>query len=198
MLKLLCSPTCNYIINLTVSELFILSILFTNLAQDQILILILKCTCILKKLTLQPSFPVYLPFLFSADLSNQLILSKDATETEEGLKIRIFWYSIYLYTLIVTFGQGFPRDMIEPQWEKHDAAPLRSFQGLHRSSLHGGPLSLARQGSVSLAIDVIFKVMWKLSTNFLLPKKNTIKWWVLDVMTVDCLFLCFIVHSKRK
>ena len=116
-----------------------------------------------------------------------------------GLKnTYFFWYSIYLYTLIVTFGQGFPRDMIEPQWEKHDAAPLHSFQGLHRSSLHGGPWSLARQGSVSLAIDVIFKVMWKLSTNFLLPKKNTIKWWVLDVMTVDCLFLCFIVHSKRK
>ena len=88
-----------------------------------------------------------------------------------------------MYTLIVTFGQGFPRDMIEPQWEKHDAAPLRSFQGLHRSSLHGGPLSLARQGSVSLAIDVIFKVMLKLSTNFLLPKKNTlIERSVLDVM----------------
>ena len=96
MLKLLCSPTCNYSINLTVSELFILSILFTNLAQDQILILILKCTCILKKLTLQPSFPVYLPFLFSADLSNQLILSKDATETEEGLKIRISFGTAFI------------------------------------------------------------------------------------------------------
>ena len=101
-----------------------------------------------------------------------------------GLKnTYFFWYSIYLYTLIVTFGQGFPRDMIEPQWEKHDAAPLRSFQGLHRSSLHGGPLSLARQDSVSLAINVIFKVIWTLSTNFLLPKKNTlIERSVLDVM----------------
>ena len=72
---------------------------FTNLAQDQILILILKCTCILKKLTLQPSFPVYLPFLFSADLSNQLILSKDATETEEGLKIRISFGTAFICIL---------------------------------------------------------------------------------------------------
>ena len=139
-----------------------------------------------------------LSFLFSADLSNQLILSKDATETEEGLKIRISFGTAFIcipwsWHLDKAF---LARDMIQPQWEK--PAPLRSFLGLHQSSLHGGPLSLARQGSVSLAIDVIFKVMWKLSTNFLLPKKNTIKWWVLDVMTVDCLFLCFIVHSKRK
>ena len=160
MLKLLCSPTCNYIINLTISELFTLSNLFTNLAQDQILILILKCTCILMKLTLQSSFPVHAYFLFTQQIS-PTTLSKYAAETEEDIdkNTYFFWYSIYLYTLIVTFGQGFPRDMIEPQWEKHDAAPLRSFQGLHRSSLHGGPLSLARQGSVSLAIDVIFKVM---------------------------------------
>ena len=152
MLKLLCSPTCNYIINLTVSELFTLSNLFTNLAQAQILILILKCTCILKKLTLQPSFPVYASFLFSRSL--QLILSKYATETEEGIDktTYFFWYTIYLYTLI----RDIPQDMIQPQWEKHDATLLRcSFQGLHHSSLRRGSL----QGSVSLAIDVIFNLI---------------------------------------
>ena len=152
MLKLLCSPTCNYIINLTVSELFTLSNLFTNLAQAQILILILKCTCILKKLTLQPSFPVYASFLFSRSL--QLILSKYATETEEGIDktTYFFWYTIYLYTLI----RDIPQDMIQPQWEKHYAALLRcSFQGLHHSSLRRGSL----QGSVSLAIDVIFNLI---------------------------------------
>ena len=90
MLKLLCSPTCNYIINLTVSELFTLSNLFTNLAQAQILILILKCTCILKKLTLQPSFPVYASFLFSRSL--QLILSKYATETEDGIDKNTYFF----------------------------------------------------------------------------------------------------------
>ena len=152
MLKLLCSPTCNYIINLTISELFTLSNLFTNLAQAEILILILKCTCILKKLTLQPSFPVYASFLFSRSL--QLILSKYATETEEGIDktTYFFWYTIYLYTLI----RDIPQDMIQPQWEKHDATLLRcSVQGLHHSSLCRGSL----QGSVSLAIDVIFNLI---------------------------------------
>ena len=39
-------------------------------------------------------FPFF--FLFSADLSNQLILSKDATETEEGLKIRISFGTAFI------------------------------------------------------------------------------------------------------
>ena len=112
MLKLLCSPTCNYIIKLTVSELFTLSNLFTNLAQDQILILILKCTCVLKKLTLQSSFPVHAYFLFTQQIS-PTTLSKYAAETEEDIdkNTYFFWYSIYLYTLIRNISQ----DMIQTQ-----------------------------------------------------------------------------------
>ena len=91
---------------------------------------------------------------FSLSRFLQLILSKYATETEEGIdkNTYFFWYSIYLYTLI----RDIPQDMIQTQWEKHDAAPLRcSFHGLHCSSLCRGSL----QGSVSLAIDVIFNLI---------------------------------------
>ena len=48
---------------------------------------------------------------FSLSRFLQLILSKYATETEEGIdkNTYFFWYSIYLYTLI----RDIPQDMIQ-------------------------------------------------------------------------------------
>ena len=76
------------------------------------LILILKCTCVLKKLTLQSSFPVHAYFLFTQQIS-PTTLSKYAAETEEDIdkNTYFFWYSIYLYTLIRNISQ----DMIQTQ-----------------------------------------------------------------------------------